>query len=75
MPKTLWVPGFRPVHLRVFSTFFAILPVRLLPVFSNRTVGGDRVRIEASDMGTMTTIKSVDQQLRGSKIAEKGGEQ
>lgn len=28
-------------------------------VFSDRVVGGDRVRIEASDMGTMTTIKSV----------------
>jgi hypothetical protein len=33
---------------------------------------GDRVRIEASDMGTMTTIKSLGQQSSGSKIAGKG---
>ena len=33
---------------------------------------GDRVRIEASDMGTMTTIKSLGQQSSGSKIASKG---
>jgi hypothetical protein len=31
---------------------------------------GDRVRIEASDMGTITTIKSLDEQ--GSRIAGKG---
>jgi hypothetical protein len=36
---------------------------------------GDRVRIEASDMGTMTTIKALDRQSSGSKIAGKGGEQ
>jgi hypothetical protein len=36
---------------------------------------GDRVRIEASDMGTMTTIKALDQQSPGSTIAGKGGEQ
>ena len=36
---------------------------------------GDRVRIEASDMGTMTTIKALDQQASGSKIAGKGEDQ
>jgi hypothetical protein len=35
---------------------------------------GDRVRVEASDMGTITTIKGMDQQS-GSRIAGKGGDQ
>ena len=35
---------------------------------------GDRVRVEASDMGTITTIKRMDEQS-GSKIAGKGGDQ
>lgn len=33
---------------------------------------GDRVRIEASDMGTITTIKALDEQSSGSRIAGKG---
>ena len=33
---------------------------------------GDRVRIEASDMGTITTIKGLNEQSSGSKIAGKG---
>ena len=36
---------------------------------------GDRVRIEASDMGTITTIKSLNEQSSGSKIAGKGEDQ
>jgi hypothetical protein len=36
---------------------------------------GDRVRVEASDMGTITTIKAMDQQTSGSTIAGKGQEQ
>jgi hypothetical protein len=36
---------------------------------------GDRVRVEASDMGTMTTIKALDAQSSGSRIAGKGGDQ
>lgn len=36
---------------------------------------GDRVRVEASDMGTITTIKAMDQQASGSAIAGKGQEQ
>jgi hypothetical protein len=35
---------------------------------------GDRVRVEASDMGTITTIKAMDQQS-GSRIAGKGEDQ
>lgn len=35
---------------------------------------GDRVRVEASDMGTITTIKSIDQQS-GSAVAGKGSDQ
>ncbi|HET8722207.1 MAG TPA: hypothetical protein VFM24_09285 [Nitrospira sp.] len=35
---------------------------------------GDRVRIEASDMGTITTIKALDPQSSGSRLAGKGGE-
>jgi hypothetical protein len=35
---------------------------------------GDRVRIEASDMGTITTMKAMDQQS-GSRIAGKGQDQ
>ena len=35
---------------------------------------GDRVRVEASDMGTITTIKAMDQQTSGSTIAGKGQE-
>jgi hypothetical protein len=33
---------------------------------------GDRVRVEASDMGTITTIKRLDAQSSGSRIAGKG---
>jgi len=33
---------------------------------------GDRVRIEASDMGTITTIKALDEQSSGSRVAGKG---
>jgi len=33
---------------------------------------GDRVRIEASDMGTITTIKALDEKSSGSRIAGKG---
>ncbi|HKT33528.1 MAG TPA: hypothetical protein VJR03_01770 [Nitrospira sp.] len=36
---------------------------------------GDRVRVEASDMGTMTTIKALDDEPSGSRIAGKGGDQ
>jgi hypothetical protein len=36
---------------------------------------GDRVRVEASDMGTITTIKAMDQQTSGSTIAGKGQDQ
>ncbi|HKR78841.1 MAG TPA: hypothetical protein VJR69_03965 [Nitrospira sp.] len=36
---------------------------------------GDRVRVEASDMGTITTIKAMDQQTSGSTVAGKGQEQ
>ena len=77
MPKTLWV---RVSALSIFTSVFSqhflpVLAVRLIrvfsEVFSNRTVGGDRVRIEASDMGTMTTINALDQELGGSKIARK----
>jgi hypothetical protein len=36
---------------------------------------GDRVRIEASDMGTITTIKAMDESSSGSTIAGKGQDQ
>ena len=36
---------------------------------------GDRVRVEASDMGTITTIKGLDQTSSGSAIAGKGQDQ
>ena len=36
---------------------------------------GDRVRVEASDMGTITTIKAMDQQTSGSTVAGKGQDQ
>jgi hypothetical protein len=36
---------------------------------------GDHVRVEASDMGTITTIKALDQKSSGSTIAGKGEEQ
>jgi len=66
-------PGFRlSIFTSAFSQhFLPVLTVRLLRVFSDRAAGGDRVRIEASDMCTMTTIKALDRQLGGSKIARK----
>ena len=36
---------------------------------------GDHVRVEASDVGTITTIKALDQTSSGSRIAEKGEDQ
>jgi hypothetical protein len=36
---------------------------------------GDRVRVEASDMGTITTIKGLDETSSGSAIAGKGQDQ
>jgi hypothetical protein len=61
--------GFSPCPSPCFLHIFRHCGVPLLRVFSDRLVGGDRVRIEASDMGRMSTIKALDQQLGGLKIA------